>query len=168
MKKLELLYCIILCGLLAVILVFVSGDAEADEVVTIAPPTVDYSGLKQQEHYEMLYSEEEVIAAATMLHYEYGSSWVDYHEKAKVICTVCNRLKSPRWIAYAGDTFMGQISAPNQYLGYIPNGHYTDYEYQIAYDVLWRDSKIQQGADDVLWETDCCSFWGDGYRNHFY
>ena len=168
MKKLELLYCIALCVLMAVLLVCIGGDAEAEEVVTIEPPTVDCSGLKAQEHYEMLYSEEEVIAAATMLHYEYGSSWVDYHEKAKVICTVCNRLKSPRWIAFAGNTFMGQISAPNQYLGYIPNGNYTDYEYRIAYDVLWRDSKIQQGADGIEWETDCCSFWGDGMRNHFY
>lgn len=168
MKKLELLYCIALCILLTVLLVFVSADAEAEDVATIEPPTVDCSGLKTQEHYEMLYSDEEIVAAATMLHYEYGSSWVDYHEKAKVICTVCNRLKSPRWIAYAGDTFMGQISAPNQYLGYIPNGHYTDYEYSIAYDVLWRDSKIRQGADDVLWETDCCSFYGDGMKNHFY
>ena len=166
MKKLELFYCIALCALMALLLIWLGTDAEADAV--IEPPAVDCSGLKTQEHYEMLYSVEEVVAAATMLHYEYGSSWVDYHEKAKVICTVCNRLKSPRWIAYAGDTFMGQISAPNQYLGYIPNGNYTDYEYRIAYDVLFRDSKIQQGCTDVLWETDCCSFWGDGMKNHFY
>ena len=132
------------------------------------PPTVCTDGLREQERIEMLYTEEEVIAGAIMLHYEYGSSWVEYHEKAKVICTVCNRLKSPRWVSYAGNTFMAQISAPNQYLGYKPNGTYTDYEYQISRDVLWRDSQIQQGCDGVTWETYCCSFYGDGKYNHFY
>lgn len=138
------------------------------EPALCTPPEVNYDGLLQQQKIEMLYTEEEIIAAAQMLHNEYGSSWVEYHEKAKVICTVCNRLKSSRWVAYYGDSFMSQISAPNQYLGYNPYGAYTEYEYNIAYDVLWRDSQIQQGCEGICWETNCCCFWGDGHINHFY
>lgn len=168
MKKLEFIYCILLCGLLAVLLVFIGGDAEAEEVVTIEPPTVDYSGLKAQEHYEMLYTEEEVRACAKLIYGEYGADWVSDTEKAKVVCTLVNRTHSAKWIAYVGSAdLMAQLTCPNQFY-YSPSFPCTDRHYKVAYDVLWRASKIAQGAEDVTWETEGLRYWGDGMKNHFW
>lgn len=116
----------------------------------------------------MLYSEEEVRACAKLIYGEYGADWVTDSEKAKVVCTLVNRTHSPRWIAYVGSAdLMTQLTCPDQfyYYSWFP---VTDRHYKIAYDVLWRASKIAQGAENVEWECDTLNYQGNGMTNHFY
>ena len=117
--------------------------------------------------YEMLCSEEDIATAAQMLYGEYGSDYVPYHEKAKCVCVALNRLGDHRFNAY-GSTLAEQIRYPAQFAGWSPNNPITDELWEIAYDVCYRWSTIQQGAEGVKWETDCLFFYGDGQWNYFY
>ena len=117
--------------------------------------------------YEMLCSEEDIITAAQMLYGEYGSDYVPYHEKAKCVCVALNRLGDHRFDAY-GSTLAEQIRYPAQFAGWSSDNPVTDELWEIAYDVCYRWSMIQQGAEGVEWETDCLFFYGDGQWNYFY
>lgn len=91
--------------------------------------------------YEMLYSEDDVTAAAQMMLGEAGCSWISDEERMACLWTVCNRVDA--W----GGTIKGQIAATNQYLGYSPSLPAYETYVELAIDVLTRWSLEQQGLD---------------------
>lgn len=175
-EDLEALLLVVIAIIIAFLMVWVcmlmAGAQSADHNVEpnkmVEPPTVDYGGLKHPKQYEMLYTEDEVVACAKLIYGEYGADWVSDTEKAKVVCTLVNRTHSPRWIAYVGSAdLMAQLTYPDQFY-YYPSFPVSERHYRIAYDVLWRASKIAQGATDVTWECDTLNYQGNGWTNHFY
>lgn len=175
-EDLEALLLVVIVIIIAFLMVWVcmlmAGAQSADHNVEpnkmVEPPTVDCSGLKHPKQYEMLYTEEEVVACAKLIYGEYGADWVTDTEKAKVVCTLVNRTHSGKWISYVGSSdLMAQLTAPNQFY-YLSCFPCTDRHYRIAYDVLWRASQIAQGCEGIRWETDALRYWGDGWKNYFY
>lgn len=159
--------CAVLIALLALIAAALNTPAEPE------PPEVNAAGLCHPAHvtaptpepepeYEMLYTDEDVIAVAKMLWGEARGCTVD--NQTKCVWVVCNRVDDPRF----PDTILGVVSQPGQFYGYDPENPVTDELCVVALGVLTRWSMEKQGAaierelaPEYLW------FTGDGVANYF-
>jgi spore germination cell wall hydrolase CwlJ-like protein len=100
----------------------------------------------------------EFYMLANLVAHEYGADWVATADKAKVVMTVMNRVRSDRF----PNTIRGVILQRNQYC-WVPDSYY------------WR--RVTQDCKDAVtyyfthqseFSTNLYSFWGDGRKNHFY
>ena len=100
----------------------------------------------------------EFYMLANLVAHEYGADWVATAEKAKVVMTVMNRVRSSRF----PNTIREVILQKNQYC-WVHDSYY------------WK--RTTQGCKDAVtyyfthqseFSTNLYSFWGDGRKNHFY
>lgn len=100
----------------------------------------------------------EFYMLANLVAHEYGADLVATAEKAKVVMTVMNRVRSNKF----PNTIREVILQRNQYC-WVPDSYY------------WR--RVTQDCKDAVtyyfnhqseFSTNLYSFYGDGYRNHFY
>lgn len=103
-------------------------------------------------------TQSEFIMLANLVAHEYGANWVPTKEKAKVVMTVMNRVRSSKF----PNTVKKVILQKNQYC-WVPDSYY------------WK--RTTQGCKDAVtyyfnhqseFSTKLYSFWGDGQKNHFY
>lgn len=92
---------------------------------------------------------------AEIVWHEYGSDWVSIPEKARIAAGVMNRVNDSRF----PNTVYEVLVVPGQFTGYCPGCCSPT---QSCYDAVdyYFSHQNEFGCEN--------SWWGDGYRNHFY
>ena len=102
-------------------------------------------------------TEDERILLCNLVGREYGSDYVPVSEKAKVVATVMNRVKSPDF----PDTIYGVVTQKGQFTGYVPYSYYTD---KVTESVKESVEYYFSHSDEF---GNYLYFYGDGKWNYF-
>lgn len=100
----------------------------------------------------------EFYMLANLVAHEYGADWVSLHEKAKVVMTVMNRVRSNRY----PNTIREVILQRNQYC-WVPDSYYWRRTTQSCKDAVTYYFNHQSEYSTTL-----NSFYGKNGVNHFY
>lgn len=107
-------------------------------------------------------TQSEYYMLCNVVAHEYGSDWVSEYDKALVVEVVMNRVNSPKY----PNSIYEVLTQPYQFSGmqsYITLGGFSTQvteSVKAAVDLYLSDpSQFNHGY---------YSFWGDGYKNHFY
>lgn len=103
-------------------------------------------------------TQSEFIMLANLVAHEYGADWVPTAEKAKVVMTVMNRVHSSKYPNNVKDVILQK----NQYC-WVPSTYYWKRTTQGCKDAVTYYFQHQGDYSKNLY-----SFWGDGWKNHFY
>lgn len=107
-------------------------------------------------------TQSEYYMLCNVVAHEYGSDWVSEYDKALVVEVIMNRVNSPKY----PNSIYDVLTQPYQFSGmqsYITLGGFSTQvteSVKAAVDLYLSDpSQFNHGY---------YSFWGDGYKNHFY
>lgn len=103
-------------------------------------------------------TESEFIMLANLVAHEYGANWVPTKEKAKVVMTVMNRVRSSKF----PNTVKKVILQKNQYC-WVPDSYYWKRVTQDCKDAVTYYFNHQSEFSTKLY-----SFYGTGKKNIFY
>lgn len=103
-------------------------------------------------------TDSEFYMLANLVAHEYGAYWVPTAEKAKVVMTVMNRVRSSKYPNSIKDVILQK----NQYC-WVPDSYYWKRTTQDCKDAVTYYFEHQDQYSTTLY-----SFGGDGKKNHFY
>lgn len=119
--------------------------------------TTEVSTYKETTQIYNTITEDERILLCNLVGREYGSDYVPVSEKAKVVATVMNRVKSPDF----PDTIYEVVTQKGQFTGYVPHSYYTD---KVTESVKESVEYYFSHSDEF---GNYLYFYGDGKWNYF-
>lgn len=132
------------------------SEKQKQNLKTIAQ--VDNAGYSDKIGTKYPVTKSEYILLCNLLGREYGSDWVEKQEKAKVIETVFNRLKSKEF----PNTIKEVITQKGQYTGTL-----SEYSYSNRVTNSVRETVLEY-LNGMYVSHNYLYYWGDGKYNHFY
>lgn len=107
-------------------------------------------------------TQSEYYMLCNVVAHEYGSDWVSEYDKALVVEVIMNRVNSPKY----PNSIYEVLTQPYQFSGmqsYITLGGFST---QVTESV--KAAVDLYLSDPSQFDHGYYSFWGDGYKNHFY
>lgn len=103
-------------------------------------------------------SDYDIILLRKIVSSEYGADWVPVSEKAKIVASVMNMVKDPRF----PNTVSGVLATACEPWGF---NRYRDY--YMSDSIIVAVDYYFANQNTVFANWTCNQWWGDGYQNHF-